>query len=1595
MNGMAVNRIRAARWGAGTPPVSVAALILLTWSLSVAWSQAPPAASTARTARYAEPLTGVLDRGFPREWFVCGPFPSDLPDGIIRAAAEGRAALGSRDFMEPLGGAALTRPIPLLAVGSPETVWQTGRLEGPQLDFSNLFRGREEGIVYGAFYVEAEAERPVFFEAHTPFGARWWINGQPYRNIRAAPLTEGGVDRFLAVLPQGQHLVMFEAPLADLDALARILDLSVPALLSGPWANRTMLTGAHGWETALRLRRASVSGTVYFDPLPRETGLLSGAAGEISRLFQLTAWNHSAALSPAGIIDIRNGALAARVELPALRSYEAIDLTLPVPVPADGPGAANASVSVTAQVAGADLAIIPLSLPETPWPHNSVTWLGIGPVTPARNAGELERRVSLFTELALLQGRWRGGGFYAANPDDLLPFFAARPDLLDLAVPGGRPAFVSVAAADSVPDPRVARPETLRRDVAATLNMAQAMLGSTPESAAFVDGPPPDAAGYERLAGLGIRGAMVADGYRFMPGVSAVPLDPDGWFVLRRGAAVPPPEHGDTLPDTLQQGRRADNRSGWGPALGLIDTGGGVPGWLESLLPRLPAMAPPVRVDRLGPDAYFAAMSPHLMVDGAFPPDRLAVGMSSGNRPGLLTRYPAMQRAWTETESLLAAGETAITLCGLAGVAYQAEELDWAWRVLSARGAWWRLAGIGAPEDLRDSFGDLCAVREMIRTRVDSALSVLGRQVNTMGVAPQFGRMDGLRAILVFNPSPVDRTAMGTIEADITGMERPALVDALNEPMPFALDIRETAASDGTPWQYGLFRFLARNVPADGYTVCFLRPGGTPDTPILDNRPVLENDRVLLEFDPETGDLRRYTDKEAEWTFEAEGIGSVFALNNEAVRTADGAELWTSGPAVRPGKPVITARRLPWIQELTIEQPFLDGRLLRRWRVVERDPWPRCVIEFAQVSAQGRAILMSAPAPDPGCVPVAGGGGRPVIGRRHAVPDLYRTWGEERPTGTYFLPASGWFAASGHDTLRSADGASWPLQPALIVAGPDIRLHRAARTLALALYRRGIPVMVVSDTVEREPWPDPGAPPCPHLKYHTDAPLRIVLGGPESNRHAGALTAALSADRRREVADALRRGDAVVLPDPTVHPGNGPVTALLLGGTPQEVEDRLNRALTDYAKSGVLRLDRVSGSGVDPVPPAEHALVFAWPGTLPGGIDPDGRMVMVLWTPPAQDDAVPSAPVVREFWIRAGKGDWKTLAVPEEVTRLRTPLFAAYTEIQAGPMPHRQSLLTLNGPGIVLETVKTAEYAVAARRAAIPSPRDGILLRLSEPYGTAWSGSASWYTPLAAAALTDGLERRVTDLPISEGSRIPCAVPPFGTVNYWVLPRVMLPAPATVPEDGESVPRVFCRYWRQGMITPSSRGLPLAISLRGTLTAPECEVTLTVANYLADRGIESVAHLSTSPGWRAEPSQVYVNLEPGGHSRWPIRLTAEYAPDGTGGVMAWLFWNGARWVDALAETPLRPEVRINREPGRLQVTVRNPWSFPACGSVELQCPGFVVPEWRPELPVRMPLVLSGMEEQAAALTLPPEGLAASVRVTLNDAEPQSIEVPGS
>ncbi|MFP6596025.1 MAG: hypothetical protein VCC01_01090 [Candidatus Hydrogenedentota bacterium] len=57
-----------------------------------------------------ENFTTILEREYPAQWFVCGPFESDLDQGIIEAVANAQVPLGRNDFMASRGGTKNVQP---------------------------------------------------------------------------------------------------------------------------------------------------------------------------------------------------------------------------------------------------------------------------------------------------------------------------------------------------------------------------------------------------------------------------------------------------------------------------------------------------------------------------------------------------------------------------------------------------------------------------------------------------------------------------------------------------------------------------------------------------------------------------------------------------------------------------------------------------------------------------------------------------------------------------------------------------------------------------------------------------------------------------------------------------------------------------------------------------------------------------------------------------------------------------------------------------------------------------------------------------------------------------------------------------------------------------------------------------------------------------------------------------------------------------------------------------------------------------------------------------------------------------------------------
>jgi len=104
------------------------------------------------------------------------------------------------------------------------------------------------------------------------------------------------------------------------------------------------------------------------------------------------------------------------------------------------------------------------------------------------------------------------------------------------------------------------------------------------------------------------------------------------------------------------------------------------------------------------------------------------------------------------------------------------------------------------------------------------------------------------------------------------------------------------------------------------------------------------------------------------------------------------------------------------------------------------------------------------------------------------------------------------------------------------------------------------------------------------------------------------------------------------------------------------------------------------------------------------------------------------------------KGDLRQGRVIEEAYQLNVPVLVASLPVQPGALPAKQSFVETDRPGIVIESIKTADDG------------NGIIIRFYEAYGSRGPVTLRTALPLQSAYRTDLLENSQASLSITNGS---------------------------------------------------------------------------------------------------------------------------------------------------------------------------------------------------------------------------------------------------
>jgi hypothetical protein len=196
-----------------------------------------------------------------------------------------------------------------------------------------------------------------------------------------------------------------------------------------------------------------------------------------------------------------------------------------------------------------------------------------------------------------------------------------------------------------------------------------------------------------------------------------------------------------------------------------------------------------------------------------------------------------------------------------------------------------------------------------------------------------------------------------------------------------------------------------------------------------------------------------------------------------------------------------------------------------------------------------------------------------------------------------------------------------------------------------------------------------------------------------------------------------------------------------------------------------------------------------------------------------------------EYALMAGRGDWRAARFPLAGQEYSHRLLSCETGLHAGPLPSAQSLASVTPAGVDLMTLKPRGNPLVPLRQ--PDPADGVTVRLRSLIEAGQDATVSLFTGVAAAAVTDVLERG-TGAAVDYGAgSLTVMVPPRGAVTLAVDPADLasvrhaaqpdVPASHPAPEPAQPV---FTRYWLHGKGPAPAGNLPVAVYLSPGFVAP-------------------------------------------------------------------------------------------------------------------------------------------------------------------------------
>jgi alpha-mannosidase len=1534
-----------------------------------------------------ETLDAMLDRGYASDWLVCAPFPPDVEGGIVEALKRGEAVLGETDYMEPVRGVSKVIPKPGLSVtsGDNEVVWQSFKATEQLVDLSAVFGTAREGVAYAAFNVRAPRRRAVYFDVQSVLGVRMWLNGFPLREIRGAPASAGGLDRFLATFRMGANRVIMEVPMAPLQNVARTSDITARELQTRILRNRPMLTSVDGFQFALRLLPVTPLGDAAVIPRLESTGTFSGDGDGLCQDVVLTVFNPgSVPTQPISVVSTVTGTgnPVEQIILPIPPQSEK-EAVLSLPVGGVPPGqTAQVHVLLTAGKEKTEFTAVLTSVSP---PDEGVVYAVTGPYyappMPESTGARIERRIRELTRHLVLLENERDYGFTLGGVGEWRPFYQAMPDARQQLLDAVATSRAGLHAGYGTPDERIVGGETLARNLFYGYAACSSFLKGKGNSYYAWD-----------LPGICPQTPQLlyrSDTEGLVSNADATGLPEIFWHVAldgsqrlhRRKAPSDGPKSIEELKKTVAIQRRELLQRGIDTDILVLENATAPPEpFFLGACTALARARPAVRFDGAGADMFFRKATDAFNRRGADVPP--TARLLNGVEKGAVLAQPDTKRAHALVESQLVTAEKFATFASVLGAEYPAEALATAWRRVLFASAPERLGFATAPTDFLDALAAYRQAAVASRDVLTRATAYIAGQVNTYAQTPP--RAEGGSALVVFNPCSWARTDVCVAAVGLAPGTQITLVDGEGNAVPFTI---ETPLGKSSRTVY--LRFVATNVPALGYQTYTIMPRGTvPKQTQTQDAMTIENEFITLTVNPARGGcisslIAKSTGKDG-----ANGLlNDILAIGENLPSASGGRDLWTVEPIDQTSRTPaeVTKTVFPWGERLTVSQAFSGGTLVRELTLSAGVNRVECEARFEGVETRERVFAVVFQTHGAGRAPIYGERFGAVVGRFSTDALTLRTRGAGAQ-GVAAQPALRWAAFSPNDTVQAGLDKAVPLGPAEVIYGTDAALRQLAHDLVEALGSRGIPASSWPAAPRKlDPlWTDSTGFSDPAESLQEGLGMRIVVGGPEHNAACAALIELLPEETRRALTERIAEGAALYVEDETVAPAFGSVPTLLLAGASPEA----TKAVVHNAVESLVTVGRIDiapwgylAKGGAPQPATGLAILHE--GSALANASRDGALVLGL----AHDSqwqsgdtglvpvTVPPDQTYRYAMVPFA-GTWRSAALPRQAHAFNAPLVAAVTGLHLGQQPRSQSFLEPDNANFIVTAVKAAGHPFSEPGALPASARSGIIARGYESVGSRFVGRMDCFAGLRKAASRDLLESVKSDLELQDG-RATFRAEGFAVETISLLPAAGISrGPETPLADSEAAPSpVFTRYWRHNTGVAPLSSVPLTLVLDGDLVSPQSKAQVTVVNNLSRETISGTVNLEVPAGWNIAPIQFDYSLRPGERVERQVVVLQQGDPSTPGGIAARTEYGGRTYRDVLAAGESPMELDITMGEGEVVAVIRNRGSLMVEGHLDLIAPVSHWPECGPvrsdmAYPSRAPISVGAFQDQRVVFRVP-------------------------